>query len=102
VIRVNTIRVAKALIKQANFRDFMGAELDLKRALEIDPKHITALRRPGTNYGMQGRYLAAMEMFQKIIDRDPALTELKLSWALSSLRNNPRWQEILKLVGLPD
>ncbi len=37
--------VAKALIKQVNFRDFVGAEMDLKRALDIDPKHITALRR---------------------------------------------------------
>ncbi len=52
--------VSKALIKQINFRDFFGAELDLKRALEIDPKHITALRRLGTIYGMQGRYDEAM------------------------------------------
>jgi len=63
--------VAKALIKQVNFRDFVGAELDLKRALESDPKHITALRRLGTIYGMQGRYDEAMETFQKIIERDP-------------------------------
>jgi tetratricopeptide (TPR) repeat protein len=63
--------VAKALIKQVNFRDYVGAELDLKRALDSYPKHITALRRLGTIYGMQGRYDEAMGMFQKIIDRDP-------------------------------
>jgi TolB-like protein/Tfp pilus assembly protein PilF len=63
--------VAKALIKQINFRDYVGAELDLKRALDIDPKHITALRRLGTIYGMQGRYEEAMGTFQVIIDRDP-------------------------------
>ena len=63
--------VAKALIKQINFRDLVGAEMDLKRALDSDPQHITALRRLGTIYGMQGRYDEAMETFQKIIDRDP-------------------------------
>jgi tetratricopeptide (TPR) repeat protein len=63
--------VAKALIKQTNFRDLVGAEMDLKRALDSDPQHITALRRLGTIYGMQGRYDEAMETFQKIIDRDP-------------------------------
>jgi len=63
--------VAKALIKQVNFRDLFGAELDLKLALDSDPMHITALRRLGTIYGMQGRFDDAMENFKKIIDRDP-------------------------------
>jgi TolB-like protein/Tfp pilus assembly protein PilF len=63
--------VARALIKQASDRDFVGAEMDLKRALDIDPKHITALRRLGTIYGMQGRYDEAMGLFQIIVDRDP-------------------------------
>lgn len=63
--------VSKALIKHINFRDYAGAELDLKRALDIDPTHVTALRRLGTIYGMQGRYDEAMETFQKIINRDP-------------------------------
>ena len=52
--------IAKALIKQINFRDLVGAELDLKRALDSDPKNITALRRLGTIYGIQGRYDEAM------------------------------------------
>ena len=34
-------------------------------------------------------------------DRDPALTEMKLSWAMTSLRDDPRWHEILRLMGLP-
>jgi TolB-like protein/thioredoxin-like negative regulator of GroEL len=63
--------VSKAFVKQTNFRDFFGAEMDLKRALDIDPTHIEALRRLGTIYGMQGRYDEAMGTFQKIIDRDP-------------------------------
>jgi adenylate cyclase len=63
--------VSKALIKQVNYRDNVGAELDLKRALDIDPTHVTALRRLGTIYGMQGRYDEAMGTFQKIINRDP-------------------------------
>lgn len=63
--------VAKAWIKQVNFRDYVGAEVDLKRALVSDPNHITALRRLGTIYGMQGRYVEAMGKFQIIIDHDP-------------------------------
>jgi hypothetical protein len=34
-------------------------------------------------------------------ERDPALTEMNLSWALAPLRKDPRWHEILKLMGLP-
>lgn len=34
-------------------------------------------------------------------DRDPALTEMKLSWAMTPLRDDPRWIEILKMMGLP-
>lgn len=77
--------VAKALIKQINFRDFVGAELDLKRALDIHPKHITALRRLGTIYGMQGRYDEAMGTFQKIIDRDPLNTPTYSNYSYNAL-----------------
>jgi TolB-like protein/Tfp pilus assembly protein PilF len=77
--------VSKALIKQINFRDFFGAELDLKRALDIDPKHITALRRLGTIYGRQGRYDEAMGMFQKIIDRDPLNTPTYSNYSYNAL-----------------
>ena len=77
--------VSKALIKQINFRDFFGAELDLKRALEIDPKHITALRHLGTIYGRQGRYDEAMGMFQKIIDRDPLNTPTYSNYSYNAL-----------------
>jgi adenylate cyclase len=77
--------VAKALIKQVNFRDFVGAELDLKRALDSDPKHITALRRLGTIYGMQGRYDEAMGMFQIIIDRDPLNTPTYSNYSYNAL-----------------
>ena len=34
-------------------------------------------------------------------DRDPALTEMKLSWAMARLRSDPRWHETLKVMGLP-
>jgi TolB-like protein/thioredoxin-like negative regulator of GroEL len=77
--------VSKALIKQINFRDFFGAELDLKRALDIDSKHITALRRLGTIYGMQGRYDEAMGMFQQIIDRDPLNTPTYSNYSYNAL-----------------
>jgi len=77
--------VAKALIKQVNFRDFVGAEMDLKRALDIDPKHITALRRLGTVYGIQGRYDEAMGTFQKIIDRDPLNTPTYSNYSYNAL-----------------
>ena len=63
--------VAKALIQQVISRDYAGAEIALKRALDSDPNHITALRRLGTIHGRFGRYDEAMESFQKIVDRDP-------------------------------
>jgi len=77
--------VARALIKQVNFRDFFGAEVDLKRALDTDPNHITALRRLGTIYGMQGRYEEAMGMFQRIIDRDPLNTPTYSNYSYNAL-----------------
>lgn len=92
--------VAKALIKQVNFRDFIGAELDLKRALDSDPKHITALRRLGTIYGMQGRYDEAMETFQKIIDRDPLNTPTYSNYSYNALAagNLPVAEEMIRKV----
>ena len=92
--------VAKALIKQVNFRDLVGAELDLKRALDSDPKHITALRRLGTIYGMQGRYDEAMETFQKIIDRDPlnAPTYSNYSYNALAAGNLPVAEEMIGKV----
>ena len=63
--------VARALIRQVVSRDYTGAEIDLKRALDIYPNHTTALRRLGTIYGRFGRYDEAMGSFQRIVDRDP-------------------------------
>lgn len=77
--------VAKAVIKQVNFRDYVGAEMDLKRALDTDPKHINALRRLGTIYGMQGRYDEAMGTFQKVIDRDPLNTRTYSNYSYNAL-----------------
>jgi adenylate cyclase len=77
--------VAKAWIKLFNFRDFVGAELDLKRALDSDPKHIDALRRLGTIYAAQGRYDESMETLQKIIDRDPLNTPAYINYSYYAL-----------------
>jgi len=66
--------VAKSKIKRVNFRDLVGAETDLKRALDSDPNNITALRSLATIYATQGRYDESMETLQKIIDRDPLNT----------------------------
>ncbi|MBE9550398.1 MAG: tetratricopeptide repeat protein [Proteobacteria bacterium] len=77
--------VSNALIKQVNFRDYVSAELDLKRALDTYPTHIAALRRLGTIYGMQGHYDEAMGMFQKIIDRDPLNTPTYSNYSYNAL-----------------
>jgi len=77
--------VSAAFIKQVNFRDYVSAELDLNRALEIDPNHVTALRRLGTIYGMHGRYDEAMGMFQKIVDRDPLNTRTYSNYSYNAL-----------------
>ncbi|MGB5290755.1 MAG: hypothetical protein WBN41_04830, partial [Lysobacterales bacterium] len=92
--------VAKALIKQINFRDLVGAELDLKRARDSDPTHITALRRLGTIYGIQGRYDEAMETFQKIINRDPlnAPTYSNYSYNALAAGNLPVAEQMIKKV----
>jgi adenylate cyclase len=66
--------VSKSTIKRVNFRDLVGAEMDLKRALDSDPHHITALRSLATIYATQGRYDESMETLQKIVDRDPLNT----------------------------
>jgi len=63
--------VAKSKIKRVNFRDLVGAEMELNRALDSDPNHITALRNLATIYATQGRYDESMETLQKIINRDP-------------------------------
>lgn len=55
-------------------------------------------------YNLCGDVEKAFALLQQAADTengDPALTEMKLSWALTSLRNDPRWHEILKVMGLP-
>jgi tetratricopeptide (TPR) repeat protein len=53
-------------------------------------------------YGLCGDTEKVFELLQQAAeDRDPALTEMQLSWALTRLRNDPRWIEILKVMGLP-
>ncbi len=66
--------VSKSTIKRVNFRDLVGAEMDLKRALDSDPNHINALRSLATIYATQGRYDESMETLQKIVNRDPLNT----------------------------
>ena len=66
--------VAKSKIRRVNFRDLVGAEMELKRALESDPNHIAALRSLATIYATQGRYDESMGTLQKIINRDPLNT----------------------------
>jgi adenylate cyclase len=90
--------VSKAVIKQTNFRDYVGAEMDLKLALDIDPKHITALRRLGTIYGMQGRYDEAMETFRKIIARDPLNIRTYSNYSYNALAagNLPLAEEMIR------
>ncbi len=66
--------VSKSKIKRVNFRDLVGAEMDLKRALDSDPNHINALRSLATIYATQGRYDESMETLQKIVNRDPLNT----------------------------
>ena len=37
---------------------------------------------------------------QAAANREPALTEMKLSWAMSSIRDDPRWREIHQTDGI--
>lgn len=92
--------VSRSVIKKVNFHDFVGAEMDLKRALDSDPRHIDALRRLGTIYGMQGRYDEAMSMFQKIIDRDPLNTPTYSNYSYNALAagNLPVAEEMINKV----
>jgi len=92
--------VTRSVIKKVNFHDYVGAEMDLKRALDSDPKHIDGLRRLGTIYGMQGRYDAAMEMFQQIIDRDPLNTPTYSNYSYNALAagNLPLAEEMIEKV----
>jgi len=48
--------------------------------------------------GDTGKVFELLE--QAASDRDPALTEMKLSWAMTGLREDPRWQKILEVMGL--
>ena len=77
--------VARALIRQLKSRDYRGAEIDLKRAIEIDPHNFTALRRLGTIHGYYGRYDQAMEAFQAIIERDPLNTQTYSNFSMNAL-----------------
>ena len=55
-------------------------------------------------YNLCGDTEKAFKLLQQAADTengDPVLREMKLSWALTSLRNDPRWHEILKVMGLP-
>ncbi len=92
--------VAKSKIKRVNFRDLVGAEMDLKRALESDPNHITALRSLATIYATQGRYDESMETLQKIINRDPLNTPAYSNYSYYALAagNLPVAEEMIGKV----
>ena len=77
--------VARALIKQLKSRAYVGGELDLQRAVEIDPHNITALRRLGTIHGYYGRYDEAMAAFRAIVDRDPLNTQTYSNYSMNAL-----------------
>lgn len=66
-------------------RDFVGAELDYKRALQIDPNRTQSLSNAGTLYGWYGRYDEAMEVFQRIIDRDPLAHTVYSNYSYNAL-----------------
>jgi len=52
-------------------------------------------------YNLCGDTDKVFELLQQAAkDRDPALTEMKLSWAMTNLRGDPRWHEILEVMGL--
>jgi tetratricopeptide (TPR) repeat protein len=54
-------------------------------------------------YNLCGDTEKVFELLQQAAsDRDPALTEMKLSWAMTPLRKDPRWQEILEVMGFPN
>lgn len=92
--------VAKSKIKRVNFRDLVGAEMDLKRALDSDPNHITALRSLATIYATQGRYDESMETLQKIINRDPLNTPAYSNYSYYALAagNLPVAEEMIGKV----
>ena len=92
--------VAKSKIKRINFRDLVGAEMDLKRALESEPNHITALRSLATIYATQGRYDESMETLQKIINRDPLNTPAYSNYSYYALAagNLPVAEEMIGKV----
>ncbi len=75
----------KGLIKQINYRDYFGAELDFKRALELNPQHVDALRRFGTLRGYFGNYDESLEAFQKVVDRDPLNFVTYSNYSLNAL-----------------
>jgi hypothetical protein len=53
-------------------------------------------------YNLCGDTEKVFELLQQAAeDRDPALIEMQLSWAMTALRDDPRWHEILKIMGLP-
>jgi TolB-like protein/Tfp pilus assembly protein PilF len=92
--------VAKSKIRRVNFRDLVGAEMELKRALESDPNHITALRSLATIYATQGRYDESMETLQKIINRDPLNTPAYSNYSYYALAagNLPVAEEMIGKV----
>ena len=53
-------------------------------------------------YGLCGNTERVFELLDKAAEAgDPALIEMKLSWQLSYLRDDPRWHRVLKKIGLP-
>lgn len=92
--------VAKSKIRRVNFRDLVGAEMNLKHALENDSNHITALRSLAVIYATQGRYDESMGTLQKIINRDPLNTPAYSNYSYYALAagNLPVAEEMIGKV----
>jgi TolB-like protein len=63
--------------------DFAGAEGELKRSLELDPRWIDTYQRLGEVYTFQGQYDEAAGWFKKGLDLEPFNVPLNTAYAAS-------------------
>jgi adenylate cyclase len=90
-------RVIGAAIADPNLRPPARALLDECDALKVNGRDVAKLR---ITIGDHAGALASLERAAAV--QDPTLIIIAADWAFDPVRSNPRFQQVLKDIGMPD
>lgn len=103
-----SIRELQLAFEKDGYKGFVQKQIDIqldsqRSSLEKDKNAYLPAFRIAVDYARLGDKDKAFEYLNKAFDqREPQIAELKIRLPLSSLRDDPRFTELVKKVGIPE